>query len=287
MPRPSFILTKCERRNLGNGLDALIPRYEDAYIARFKWSGLPEGCPEDYIERSLFWYGGIGAKRIKGIGAAVMAAAPSRYSFYNHPVRWIPAGISPVNLEGSPDADIFQESDMPMLWLGTSASEKITPFVEIQRKAVNALNQNMAALSMPILLEVQPGAELNAKLIKQNLGSGEVFLQTVDKASLGAEVLDMHAQDHSQNLISVIHDCDSTILDMLHIRAALEKTSGISEQESIASEQQLTQGMELDLRMRRRWCEEVKNKLGLSLSVELVDEQKAVENEPGNDEKTE
>lgn len=278
--RPSFLLTKAGRRNSGTDLDALIPRYRDAFVGRFTWEGLPEGVPDDYIEDVLFFNAGISAKKVKGLGPCIMGASPTKYNIYNIPARWLPAGISPTDADGSSliGSSLFSESDMPVLWQGISVLEKITPFIEIQRKAVNALNQNMAALSMPILLEKSSNCDLNAQILKQNLGSGDIYIQCIDKGAVNASVLDLGAENHAESLISVIHDTDATILDIMHVRSALEKASGISEAESSASEMQLMQGLEKDLRIRREWAERINEKLGLNLTVNITGYQEGEKN---------
>lgn len=269
--KPSFIATKGERnRNTGSETDDLIERYVSAYTGRFVWEGLPEGCPDDFIERQLFWYGGVSAKKVRGLGVVVMASAPTALSLYNTPLGWMPNGIFGSEGSDSISREIWKESKNPVLWDGIPMCDRIAPYLEIQRKALNALNVNLIGLTNPVIIETVPGAELKGKIIKNNLGAGDVYLPVIDKGTIGASVLDLKASDHTANLLGVVHDTDGEILDMMHIRSSLEKASGISVEEASASVQQVSQGLLADLRRRETWCERINKVLGTSFSVSLA-----------------
>lgn len=266
--RPTFLLTKGQRlEEKGVSIDDLEYRYVQAYISRFQWEGLPEGCPLDYPERMIYYHGGLSGKRVKGLGVCVMGAAPSSLTLYGTPKKWLPRGVTQSADDTSIGASINKESTNPVLWDDIPMASRILPYLEAQRKALNSLNQNLAALCMPIIIETAPGMELKSQLIKQNLGAGDVYIQAIEKGSLGANVLDMKASDHTQNLISTIHDCDNTILDMMHIRASMEKTSGVSDAEATASVQQINDGLSLDYEKRKKWAEAINAVLGTNITV--------------------
>lgn len=273
MARPTFINTKGERnRDTGAETDDIIERYVTAWCGRFVWENLPEGCPADFIERQLFFYGGVSAKKVRGLGVCVMASSPTALSLYNTPLAWMPNGIHGSENGTSVSRDLWKESNNPVLWDGVPMRDRIAPYLEIQRKALNALSVNLIGLTNPVVIETAPGAELKGKIIKNNLGAGDVYLPVIDKASIGASVLDLKAQDHTANLLGVIHDADGEILDMMHIRSSLEKASGISVEEASASVQQVAQGLLMDLRKREIWAERINERLGTSFSVRLPDD---------------
>ena len=272
MAKPTFLLSKGERNaSQGHSADELIERYVRLFASRFTWSGLPEGCPADFIERQLFFCGGVSAKEVRGLGVCLMGAAPSTLTIYATPARWLPVGIVGSMNTTSTSASLWKESDTPVLWDGEPMADRIAPYLEIQRKALNALGCNLIGLTNPVILETVPGAELNGKIIKNNLGAGDVFIPVIDRSTLEANVLDLKAQDHTANLLGVIHDSDNTILDMMFIEASMEKASGISVEEATASDQQNYIGMSLELRKRREWCERINARLGTSFTVEMTD----------------
>lgn len=272
MTRPTFLTTKGERgRYEGFEIDDLEARYISAYCARFEYQGLPDGCPADYIEFMMYTIGGVSAKKVKGLGPVVMGAAPSAYSTYYYPVRWMPSLIM-GGMTGTGVSDsLMEESDMPMLWDRVSMHDRVQPYLEIMRKAVNALNMNLVGLSNPVLVEAAPGLELKGKIIRNNLGSGDVFIPIVDRGATPASVLDLKVSDHTANLLGVIHDMDGEILEMMGIRSALEKASGITTEEASASDQQIWQFTQDELRRREEWLEKLNAKLGTQITVRVAD----------------
>ena len=268
MPKPTFIMSKGERKaDTGVLNDELIERYVRIFASRFTWEGLPEDCPPDFIERQLFFYGAVSAKEVKGLGVCVMGAAPSTLTVYGTPARWLPVGIVGSMNTSSVSNSLWKESDAPVLFDGEPMAQRIAPYLEIQRKALNALGCNLVGLTSPIMIECVAGSELNGKVIKNNLGAGDVFIPVIDKGALNANVLDLHAQDHTANLTGVIHDADNTMMDMMYVKASMEKASGISDVEASASDQQNLSGMALELQKRRKWAEQINAYLGTSWTV--------------------
>lgn len=269
MAKPTFLNTKGERNAAkGHDLDDLIERYARLYASRFTWSGLPDDCPPDFLERQLFFCGGVSAKEVRGLGICLMGAAPSTLTIYATPARWLPVGIVGSMNTTSTSASLWKESDTPVLWDGEPMADRIRPYLEIQRKALNALGCNLIGLTNPVMIECVPGAELNGKIIKNNLGAGDVFIPIIDRSALNANVLDLKATDHTSNLLGVIHDSDNTIMDMMYIRASMEKASGISVEEATASDEQNIIGMDLELRRRQEWCRKINERLDTNFSVE-------------------
>ena len=273
MAKPTFINTAAQRKaGEGHQCDDLLERYVRLFASRFTWKNLPEDCPPDYLERALFFAGGISAKKVKGLGVCVMGAAPSALTIYGTPARWLPVDIvgSPTNTSVSDS--LWTDSNNPVLWDYEPMVQRIMPYLELQRKALNALGCNLIGLTNPVIIETVPGAELNGKVIKNNLGAGDVFIPVIDKGALNANVLDLKATDHTANLTGVVHDTDNTIMDMFFIRASMEKASGISVEESTASDEQNMIGLLIELDKREKWAKEINAVLGTDFQVELTKE---------------
>ena len=273
MAKPTFINTAAQRKaGEGHQCDDLLERYVRLFASRFTWKNLPDDCPPDYLERALFFAGGISAKKVKGLGVCVMGAAPSALTIYGTPARWLPVDIvgSPTNTSVSDS--LWTDSNNPVLWDYEPMVQRIMPYLELQRKALNALGCNLIGLTNPVIIETVPGAELNGKVIKNNLGAGDVFIPVIDKGALNANVLDLKATDHTANLTGVVHDTDNTIMDMFFIRASMEKASGISVEESTASDEQNMIGLLIELDKREKWAKEINAVLGTDFQVELTKE---------------
>ena len=284
--KPLFLNTKAERgRTSGFEIDDLESRYLTAFTGRFEYDGLPDGCPQDYIERMMYMIGGCSGKKVRGLGPTLMGAAASAYSTYGYPVKWLPALLMGSLTPSGVSDSLLEESDAPMLWDPVPMRARIEPYLEVMRKAMNALNMNLVGLSNPILVQAQPGLELKGRIIKNNLGSGDIYIPVIDMGTVPAQVLDMKAVDHTANLLGVIHDMDGEILDMMGIRSALEKASGISTAEASASEMQISQLMKLELRKREDWAERLNSVLGTEITVRLGEGWQY--DAPGNDADTE
>ena len=251
-------------------IDDLVDRYLKRYVANYVWDGMPDDMPEGYVEDRLFWQGNVSAKNVKGLGPAVMAASPTSVSLYGTPLKWLHTGIY-GNVALPTLAGINKESDNPVLSVGSSPYSMIEPYIEIMRKAMNALNLNVAAMSQPVLVQAQPGLELKARMLESDLGTGKVYIPVIDSGTVPAEVLDLKATDHTVNLLGVIHDMDAEILTILNIRSTLEKASGISTAEASASDQEIMEGLEHGLRLRQQWCERINAVLGTNFSVRLAE----------------
>lgn len=283
--KPTFLTSKGQRNAMlreGVQIDELIDRYLKRYTARYIWEGLPEDMPDGYIEDRLFWYGSVSAKTVKGLGVCVMGAAPVRVSLYGTPLSWLPTGI--YGMTSAPDlGSINKESTNPVLTVGVPPYEMIQPYLEIMRKSMNALNQNVAAMGQPVLVQAQPGVELQARMLESDLGLGKTYIPVIDSGAVPAEVLDLKATDHTVNLLGVIHDMDGEILTLLDIRSTLEKSSGISTAEASASEQEIMGGLDQGLRLRQQWCDRINAELGTNYSVRLADAMPETPEESGDD----
>lgn len=267
MTRPCFLNSKGERgKYSGFETDDLEERYINAFTGHYVYDGLPEGCPDDYIERAFYFTGCVSGKKVRGLGPVIMGAAPSSWTTYGTPVGWLPNYVV-AGTTGPISGDIFKESKNPCLYEWVPMRERVRPYLEVMRKALNALNVNLVGLTNPVVIEAAPGLELQGKIIKNNLGGGDVYLPVVNKGAIGASVLDLKAADHTANLLGVIHDMDSEILDMMGIRSALEKASGISVEEASASDMQIREHTDLGLRMREQWLEKLNAVLGTEITV--------------------
>lgn len=280
MSRPTFLLTKGQRNQAYDDFD-MLPRYVDAFRSRFVWDGLPEGCPEDYIEECLFFASGVGIKKLRGYGPAVFAAAPSSVlDIYGHPIEWMPLNI----LGGtSMDPEVYRPSKEPVLWIPPSMIEKITPYLTIMKRAVNALNQNMVGMSQPVVIEADIGAELNTSMMKSKFSDGELFLPILGRKTVPAQVLDLNVNDYTHSLLGVIHDMDSQILSIMGYRTANEKASGVSDLEAGVAESLIRSKIDNDLRLREAWRDEVNDRFGMDLSVRIAGPMFITDNTPNDD----
>lgn len=269
--KPTFIQSKGERRALENALntDALIDRYRDIAVGMYSWTGLPDDCPSDFIEGAIFDAGSVSAKKVAGMGIVFMNAKPVNIDIYGHPVEWLPGNIPGMN-KADRSSKLFEKAKTPVLVIHPTI-EKIRPYLTIMEKTMKTLNQNITALSQPIVLAGNLGNELDGLIMKSELASGEVYIPTVKNPGVGVQVLDLKAQDHTQNLISTMRSMDSEILSVMGVSNGSEKSSGVTDVETLSTVQELTMISVKGLEVRQKWCEKINAALGLNLQVSFGD----------------
>lgn len=268
--RPTFLLTKGQRMAADGQLYTgdIVEHYRRVAGGLFKWDGLPEGCPRTYIEdTAVFFSGGVGAKRVKGIGPVIAPIKPSTLDIYGMPYEWIPApvfGMKPI----SADAEYFKPSAEPSMWLHCSTMDAIEPYLELIKRTMNVLNINVFALSQPIMVTGVSGASLGSMIMKSEIIEGATYIPTTGAGATPPEVLDLGAEDHTQNLISTMDWLDARILEAMASSNGVEKSSGVTTMETVSGVQSVMQMFDAGLEIRREWADRVNDRLKLDLTVE-------------------
>lgn len=263
--KPSFLLTAGQRKHLSyDSVEEILARYADVYASRFVWDGTPDGVPEGWIERSLFWSGCVGAKEVGGMGV-ILPASPVKRDVYGWPITWVPT----LMLGTQQNVGVFDESDGPAMYLGFEGmAEDIRPYAKVISAALRSLKTNVVAMRTPVILKGVPGAELNARLNEEALDRGECYIPTVEGMSATmADVLDLRVTDHTQALVNSIRAMDAEILTRMSImNAGTGRESGVTSLETGSISQLLTLQMKEEERVRARWRDEVNDRYGWDLS---------------------
>ena len=253
--RPSFLLSKGERRDR-DGL--ILPEdiqlhYAEVYASRFIWEGTPKDMPQGFIERALFWTGGIGP--VKAFGEEqLIAGYPILLGIYAQPISWepVPAGgsIIPPNLMRE-----YKQSRDPMMFCVPMATQ-IEDLCRLMADAYNCLKQTLFSMSQPVVVQGVVGGEVNIYETERTLQGMRLTIPTLDKTSMQASTLDLGGKDHTQNLISTINALDCEILARMGIKSAgTEKASGVTSEETLSITQELQLIDKFDYDLRVRWTE--------------------------------
>lgn len=236
--KPTFIRSRGDASE-PESIDATLieEHYKDILRGAWRFAGLPEDAPEGIVIDSLWECPGVGIKHVRGYGRAVLPAVGSVYDVYGTPKTWLPRPLG----WGIPDgSDFFTESDEPVLWIKCSLRERIYPWVQLMARAMKSLGTNLFALTHPVMISGVPsdyaGDNVQSLMIRDMLGDGQMTVPAVRPDALGLDVLDLHATDSTQNLISTIQWCDSRILEMLGLSPGVEKSSGITSEETSSGE---------------------------------------------------
>lgn len=272
MSKPSFITTKGQRREQAETIDTsdIMRHYRNVARGCAVWEGLPDDMPPGYIEDTALWFTpGFALKRCRGIGLAGFPVNPVTLDVYGRPVEWLPAIINGVTAYRESD-DIYRSSSDPVLWIGTSMYDSIRPYAELMARCLKTLGQNLIALSQPVLISGRPsgqvGDNIGALLLKSDLSDGRMYIPTVTGDGVPLEVLDLHATDHTQNLISTLSACDARILEIINSSNGIEKSSGITTEETETGSMPLQYAQGGIDEIKRAWCDRVNDRLKLDVS---------------------
>ena len=256
MVRPSFLTTKCERRGSEGTIlpEDLLLHYAEIYATRFKWEGTPQDMPLGFIERAIFFTGGIAP--LKAFGEyQLIAAAPVLLGIYGQPVKWepVPAGgaILPPNILKE-----HSQSKEPMMFCLPMA-EQIRDLCVLMADAYNCLKQTIFSMGQPVIVQGVTGGEVNIYETKENLLGRKLTVPALDRTGIQASVLDLGGKDHTQNLISTINALDCEILARMGIKSAgTEKASGVTSEETVSITQELQLINQEDYELRLQWSED-------------------------------
>ena len=268
--KPTFILSKGQRNAQDETIYTgdLFEHYRQIAGGLYKWDGLPDGCPKDFIESSaLFFSPGAGCKKVRGMGPVIAPIKPSTLTIYGTPYDWIPMplrGMMPI----ASDSEFFQPSNEPSLWMANSTFDNIEPYIKIMSQTMKVLNTNVIGLSQPIMISGLPNAPLSGLILKSELMDGETYIPLASRNGIDAQVLDLKAEDHTANLISTIDWCDARILEIMASSNGVQKSSGITTMETVSGVQSVIQQFDIGLEKRKEWADKVNDRFKMNLTVE-------------------
>ena len=288
--KPTFLLTKGERNALKETIctDSIENHYRMIAGGLYAYDGLPDGCPRDFIESTaLFYSPGCGCKPVRGMGEVILPIKPANLSLYGTPWDWVPEPVH-GSMPFPAESEILKACHEPALWIGSSTFENIEPYIQLMSQTLKVLHTNIFGLSQPVMISGLPNvANLKGLILKDELIEGQVYLPVTDRNGVDAQVLDLKATDHTQNLISTIDWCDARILEIMASSNGVQKSSGITTMETVSGVQSVIQQFQNGLELRKDWCDRVNDRFGMSLSVKPGEGIKALTDgkaeEPRND----
>ena len=290
MTKPSFILSKSQRNAQARSIDCsdIMRHYRNILRGSSTWEGMPEDMPVGFVESTALWYsGGFALKKIKGMGIGGFAANPVTVDIYGQPYTWLPSIINGVTAYKETDPAIYKESDTPVLWIGTPLADQVKPYAQLMERCLKTLGQNLTALSHPVLISGQPsgqaGDNIGALLLKTDLEDGALYIPTVAGQGMPLEALDLHATDNTQNLISTLSACDAKILEILNTSNGIEKSSGITTEETETGSMPLQYAQGGYDELCDVWAEKVNDVLGLSIRHKRREVETPTPAMPGDD----
>lgn len=266
--KPSFINSKSERKFAYLDAFELLDWYEDIYAGKYKLigDGIPDDMPEGYILRCIFRHGTVQFKKTTN-GLIACPVSPVKRNVYGYPVSGTP--ILPGYTETI--SDVMKESDAPIFALPQALSIKIQRYCMMMERALRVLDQNVLAMSQPVLIQGTQGGRINMMTMESTLKSADdMVIPCLEGVATQAQVLDLNAQDHTQNLLGVINAMDAKCLAGIGVKGSgADKASGITTTETEYVAQQLEMTTYNELNALNQWADKVNAALGLNIRFEL------------------
>ena len=249
-----------------------LEKYRTLAAGIYEWSGLPDNVPEGYIEETLFDHGAISAKKLNGDIFILPAHAVTR-GVYGEILTWRPAY---TNATGSVIEGLQDTSDTPVLDVGTPIAEIVRVYAAILEDALISLRQNVRALRQPIAIYGNPGNAAETITLKNELDYGALAIPLIEKTAMDIEAIDLKAKDYTQSLIATHNAMDNEILTHMAIKnTGVEKSSGITVEETTSLHQELRITSHVGLKLRMQWCEKINSVLDTNFEVRLADAYRA------------
>lgn len=277
MSKPVSINSKGQRNRATGRFtsDEIEMHYRDMLrgLYLYEGDGLPTDMPFGWLEaEGLFYNSGIGFKNVTGLGFCAFGANPVYVNIYGAPTKWLPAQMWGMGAyDASKVIGLFDESDAPVMWNRFSQQERIRPYVDILRRAMNTLHVNLASLNHPTVIQGvasnRAGDNIASLMLESELDDGATFVPTVRPGDpLGLTAIDLGVSDNTQNLISTIDWADNRIQAVLGISTDTEKASGIGPYDASGTGA-LATNTDGGLELRKQWLEQVNDRFGTSITV--------------------
>jgi hypothetical protein len=245
-----------------------LEKYRTLAAGIYEWSGLPDNVPEGYIEETLFDHGAVSAKKVGGDILILPAHAVTR-GVYGEILTWRPAY---TNATGSVIEGLQETSDTPVLDVGTPIAEIVRVYAAILEDSLLSLRQNVRALRQPIAIYGNPGNAAETITLKNELDYGALAIPLIERTAMDIEAIDLKAKDYTQSLIATHNAMDNEILTHMAIKnTGVEKSSGITVEETTSLHQELRITSHVGLKLRLQWCEKINSVLDTNFEVRLAD----------------
>ena len=262
--------------------DILTRRYLSIHSGIFSWTlenSLPD-VPEHFPEETLFYGRGLAVIPETSVGTVMCKINPVMLDIYGGPFSYLPSfdrGLAttvPNNVMIPSDLSVeYMQSEYPSLCFECSIFNTIEPYIDLMADTLSTLRQNINAMAQPIAIYGDIGNEVEGLLLSKDLTDGSLQIPVIKRNTVQAEVLDLKASDHTQNLINTFKALDCEVLSMLGVRnSGVEKTSGVNIAESTAIMQEINTSIGQQLKRRQEYCDLLYAKHNIDITCELTPE---------------
>lgn len=245
----------------------LFDRFKLLALNQYKWDGLPDTIQERHIERVLFDEGKAFFFVDKELGPLCLPCFQQGVNVYGDPVRWTVTGFNYRKTIDAADGVLIENNK---LWLPTQRA--VFYFVNQLYEVLRTRDTNIKTLKLPFFVKTDSNTELTIKKMLEKVEDNEWALFVDKNAGLenAIEVLQTGVKCLTTELTDTYHDILNEALTYMGINNAnTDKRERLITSEADANNQLIDSCAEIFLESRKRACEQIKNKFGINVNVEL------------------
>lgn len=239
----------------------------------FRWENLPDRISERFIEENLFREGqliffetldGFVVTRCSGFG----------FNIYDEPTKYKPITNNPeIN------SRILNAEDCVPIW-NNNFRESSTSDVHYFSKKLSELDKtifvNLEQMKKPYLVQAPEGQESTVRQIFKYKEDGVPYIIT-DKnikkdVSIDTKIFDLHTQNFASELLEMQRSIDGDALTYFGINNInILKKERLITGEADGNNQQIAINLESMYKARRKAVNEINNKYGLDIKLEICE----------------
>lgn len=260
-----------KRANLSDLLNdltfrTLFNKYKLITMNAFKWDGLPEGMTERHIERNLFNDGAAIFFRPRDLSyMCLQVAKTGKVNYYGDPLNYRAIAVGRT-WEVEADECVIIENNM----LRLSTYDFVMFYVNKLAEAERTMDVNVKANKTPVIVLCDDKNVLTFKQLFNQVDGNVPAIYADKNINLEAiTALDTKVKFLGNELMDYKRSVEGELLTLLGINnIPIDKKERLVTDEAESNNQLIASFFELQLEARKRACDAINEKWGLSLSVE-------------------
>lgn len=264
----------------------LFKRFELLALNQFKWEGLPDTIQERHIERVLFNDGKALFFEDKELGLLCLPCGfTSHINVYGDPTRYRATGFGYSREIRASDAVLIENNKLRL-----PTRSAILYFVNQLYEIVRTRDVNLKTLKAPFLVSGDDKTILTLKKVLDDIDNN-VYAIFGDKSfnlEDAVKVFQTGVKCMTGELTDLYHDVINEALTYLGLNNAnTDKRERLITSEADSNNQFIDSCAAMYLEARQRACEEINERFGLNISVDLrVKREEPTEREEGAENET-
>lgn len=241
-------------------------------LSQFEWKGLPDTCDRLYFERTLLFNGT--AAMLKPVGTDFWLTVP--YTYYSGKHGMIDVYGYPTAIRGYGANAVNIDTDEWMILFDNMTKNSLMPKIDLYARllweAHNTFRSNLRQQNTPYILATSKNESLSFTNFFNRLFGFDPVIKVKSCANIdeSVKVFDMNKEFLGPQLLDSLKAIWNEACRMLGITGETTKKERLLDGELQMNRMQDTITMSSRLLNRMEFCNKMKNKFGLDITVNLV-----------------